>query len=88
MTIEQEQKCAIEALSRASDVTQRLMFREGAKWMGAEHAAALAKAEERVRELEEALAFIRDCEDDGEEFGPIVTVGFLKEQARAALEGK
>lgn len=52
MTIEQEQKCAIEALSRASDVTQRLMFREGAKWMGAEHAAAPAESQKRVAELE------------------------------------
>lgn len=33
MTIEQERECAIEALSRASDIQQRLMFREGAKWM-------------------------------------------------------
>lgn len=60
MTIEQEQKCAIEALSRASDVTQRLMFREGAKWMDSEHAAALAIAEERCRELEYALKNLSD----------------------------
>lgn len=51
MTIEQERKCAIEALSRASDVTQRLMFREGATWMDAEHAAALAKSEEDAHVL-------------------------------------
>jgi len=59
MTIEQEQKCAIEALSRASDVTQRLMFREGAKWMDSEHAAALAKAEERCREVTEEKEAMR-----------------------------
>lgn len=33
----------------------------------------------------QALEFIRDCEDDGEEMGPIVTVSFLKEQARTIL---
>lgn len=36
--------------------------------------------------LSQALEFIRDCEDDGEEMGPIVTVTFLKEQARAILQ--
>lgn len=36
--------------------------------------------------LTQALEFIRDCENDGEEMGPIVTVAFLKEQARAVLQ--
>lgn len=35
--------------------------------------------------LYSALAFIRDCEDD-EELAPMVTVPFLKEQARRAME--
>lgn len=44
------------------------------------------KARQDCKVLAEALEFIRDCEDDGEEMGPIVTVSFLKEQARAILQ--
>ena len=120
MTIEQEQRCAIEALSRASDVTQRLMFREGAKWMDAEHAkfaadackvvadewkaihdktvsehaAALAKSEERVRELEEALRWILShgwrTVHMGRELQKLslIASGEQVKWLRAALEGK
>jgi len=44
------------------------------------------EARKEAYALAQALEFIRDCEDDGEEMGPLVTVSFLKEQARAALE--
>lgn len=44
------------------------------------------EARKEAYALAQALEFIRDCEDDGEEMGPLVTVAFLKEQARAALE--
>lgn len=47
--------------------------------------AELSRLQNRVEELERGLAFIRDCEDDGEEMGPIVTVAFLKEQANTLL---
>lgn len=38
-----------------------------------------------VHKLALTLQFIADCENDGEEMGPIVTVSFLKEQARTIL---
>lgn len=44
------------------------------------------EARRDCQSLAQALEFIRDCEDDGEEMGPLVTVSFLKEQARAALD--
>jgi len=48
--------------------------------------ASYLDARRDCQSLAQALEFIRDCEDDGEEMGPLVTVSFLKEQARAALE--
>lgn len=55
-------------------------------WELAQDTFALIRSlKQEVARLTDGLKFIRDCEDDGEEMGPLVTVGFLKEQARTLL---
>ncbi len=92
MTIEQERICAVEALARASDTQQRLMFREGAKWMDAEHAALLAASGGRGAKLRGALVDIVDAASqmDLQIHGEWGTSPYVEDQsvvdARKALE--